>query len=337
MGSNAAATPRGRALSKARNLRKTASNPASTTSKRSSPRKTGFATILVPIDFSPASLFPVQWAKFIARRTNASVSFVHVHTFVHPLGTAFIPPVIDSEAEIEERLYRDLQAVARRQKVSKASFQIRAGRPFAEICRLAGEIQADLIALSSHGRTGWERAFLGSTTERVIRHAPCPVLVARPLRASRKEEFKLQKILVPVDFSDCSARGLNYAIGLAQLFGTELALLHVVRHRHDLPPILVRSYGKLSRWAREVAEAHMADLLGETDFGGVKFTTAIKTGSAARKVCRYALKISADLIVTSTHGRTGLAHVLIGSTAEQIVRYAKSPVLVVPTRMRKMA
>ena len=79
----------------------------------------------------------------------------------------------------------------------------------------------------------------------------------------------------------------------------------------------------------------MADLLRQTDFGSVKFTAMIKTGSAAQKVCRYALTIGADLILTATHGRTGLPHVFIGSTAEQIVRYAKSPVLVVPARKEK--
>lgn len=78
----------------------------------------------------------------------------------------------------------------------------------------------------------------------------------------------------------------------------------------------------------------MADFVGGTDFGAVKFETAVKMGSPAQKVCRYAQKVGADLIVTSTHGRTGLPHIFIGSTAEQIVRYAKSAVLVVPTRER---
>ena len=92
---------------------------------------------------------------------------------------------------------------------------------------MASEIQADLIVLSTHGRTGWERALLGSTAERIIRHAPCPVLVARQPRSRRKAEFKLGRIVVPVDFSDCAERGLDYAVELARLFGAELALLNV--------------------------------------------------------------------------------------------------------------
>jgi nucleotide-binding universal stress UspA family protein len=305
---------------------------AARSNKPSRSRQIGLETILVPIDFSPASLYPIQWAKFIAQHTRAQIHFVSVHDFAYPVATALMPPVIGSEAEIRDQLHRDLQTVAISQKVWQASFHVRAGRPFDQICQAASEIEADLIVLATHGRTGWERAFLGSTAERVIRHAPCPVLVARPTRAGRKHELKLRKIVVPVDFSDCAAQGLRYAVGLAQRFGAELSLLHVVQLHHDLPPVVIYSESKLSRWAREIATAHMEDLVAATDFGRVGFETAIKTGSPAQKVGRYARTVGADLIVTSTHGRTGLPHILIGSTAEQIVRYARSPVLVVPTR-----
>ncbi len=250
------------------------------------------------------------------------------------MPAALVPSVVGSEAEIKDRLHDHLQAIALSQKIRNASFQIRVGRAFDQICQVANEIQADLIVLSTHGQTGWERALLGSTAERVIRHAPCPVLVARKSRSKRKAEFKLEKIVVPVDFSTCAARGLEYAVGLARLFGAELILLNVVQLHHDLPPVVVYTHSELSRWAREVAEAHMADLLSATDFGEVKYAAAIKMGSPAQKTCRYAQQTGADLIVTATHGRTGLRHVLLGSTAEQIVRYARSPVLVVPSRER---
>jgi nucleotide-binding universal stress UspA family protein len=328
------ATPPRRSASarRAGNARKRPT-PAAKSSKGSrARRKLRLETILVPIDFSPASLFSIQWAKFIAQRAKAQMHFVNVHNFAYPIASALTPPVIGSEAEIKDQLHGDLQKVALSQGMRQAAFHIRAGRPVDQICEVASEIQADLIVLSTHGRTGWERAFLGSTAEKVIRHSPCPVLVARQRRTRRHAELQLKRIVVPVDFSDCSARGLDYAIGLAQLFGARLALLNVIQLHHDLPPVVIYSNSKINRWAREVAEAHMADLARATDFGGVKFETEIKMGSPAQKVCRYASKAGADLIVTSTHGRTGLQHVLIGSVAEQMVRYAKSPVLVVPSR-----
>jgi nucleotide-binding universal stress UspA family protein len=95
---------------------------------------------------------------------------------------------------------------------------------------------------------------------------------------------------------------------------------------------VIYSQSRIKRWAREVAESHMNEMLREVDFGAVKFKTEIKFGAPAQKVCRYGAKEGADLIVTATHGRTGISHALIGSTAERIIRYARSPVLVVPSR-----
>jgi nucleotide-binding universal stress UspA family protein len=294
-------------------------------------------TILVPIDFSPASLYAIEWAKFIARRTRAMIHFVNVHDFAYPVVNGLTPPLIGSEAEIKDQLHTDLQKVALSQDLRQAAFHVRAGRAVEQICEVASEIQADLIVLSTHGRTGWERAFLGSTAEKILRHAPCPVFVARERRTRRKAEVQLKKIVVPVDFSECAARGLDYAIGLAQAFRARLALINVIQLHHDLPPVVIYSQSKINRWAREVARAHMADLLRATNFGGVKVETEIKIGSPAQKVCRYASKAAADLIVTSTHGRTGLPHVFIGSVAEHMVRYAKLPVLVVPVHEKSTA
>lgn len=306
-------------------------------SRKASPAaKIRLETILVPIDFSSASIYPIQWAKFIAQRTKAGLHFVSVYPFPLPIASRFTPQRARTEVqEIEEQIHRDLEAVALSQEVSGAGFHARAGRPASNICQLAGEIQADLIVLSTHGRTGWERAFLGSTAEEVVRHAACPVLVARQSKARPKNNLQLRKIVVPVDFSECSAQGLNYAVGLAQRFGSELVLLHVFPVFNDPTPAMAYTRSEVARWVREGAEAHMAELVRTTDFGGTKFRTVIKTGAPAQKVCRYARRVSADLIVTATHGRTGLPHMLIGSTAEHVVRYAKTPVLVVPTRRKK--
>ncbi len=330
-------TKRRRPAGKVRSSAKASSRAASAGATKTRPRsRLKVETILVPIDFSAGSLFAIQWAKFLAQRTKANIHLVNVHDFGYPVARALTPPVIGSETEIKEHLHRDLQVLALSQKLPHASLQIRVGRPHSQICELASEIQADLIVLSTHGRTGWERALLGSTAERVIRHAPCPVLVARPT-SRKKTELKLQKILVPLDFSACAARGLHYAIDLAKVFKAKLTLINVSQLHHDLPPVVIYSDAALNRWAAEVAEAHMADLVKETDFEGVEFETVHKNGSPARKICRYAVKEGADLIVSSTHGRTGISHALIGSTAEKISRYARSPVLIVPSHGRGSA
>ena len=105
------------------------------------------------------------------------------------------------------------------------------GRPFEEICRLAQEIDIDLIVIATRGNTGLKHLLLGSTAERVVRYSPCPVLVVRGSDSKKKPVQQLatfRKILVPVDFSDCSMKGLEYAKELAREFRAKLILLHSI-------------------------------------------------------------------------------------------------------------
>src|SRR5262249_6574968 len=111
---------------------------------------------------------------------------------------------------------------------------------FDQICSVARRTAADLIVTSTHGHTGLKHLFLGSTAERLVQHAPCPVLVAREKKSVPATRGKTKHhrnsnsstwfntILVPVDFSACSLVGLTYAIQFAEKFHARVILLHVV-------------------------------------------------------------------------------------------------------------
>ena len=293
-------------------------------------------TVLVPIDFSRASLQAIPWAKFFARATDGTIHLVHVHGFEYPLPLGIIPPVVTSPAEIEKRLRRYLKKFATSYGLTAADVycHVKTGSAFDQICKVAREIDADLIVTSTHGHTGWKRLFLGSTAERIVRHTPCPVWVARKPRTGRVRTLSVSKIVVPLDFSRASIKGLNYAVKLARGFAATLTLLHVVSRQRFLTPkgALVYAEAELTQRARVAAKERMRALVGITDFDGVEFKTAIRVGFPEEEICNYAQKNSMDLIVTATHGRTGLRHALLGSVAEHVVRYAKGPLLVVPTR-----
>ena len=144
----------------------------------------------------------------------------------------------------------------------------------------------------------------------------------------------LKKILVPIDFSECSMKGLSYAMVLAREFDSTLILLNSVHFqyyvasdeyaRYDLP--------RLMQIAEKVAKEQMRDVVQRTDWEGLNVETSLEAGHAGQQICERARECDVDLIVTSTHGATGLKHVLLGSTAEYVVRHAACPVLVVPTR-----
>jgi nucleotide-binding universal stress UspA family protein len=211
------------------------------------------------------------------------------------------------------------------------------GRPVEEICRLASELQIDLIVMPTRGRTGLKHLALGSTAERVVRHAPCPVLVLHPKDGSRKRrQQSLKKVLVPVDFSPCSATGLEYAKALAQEFKSKLVLLNSVdlHYYSTNPEYVLYDFSPLFGAAEEAARTQMRELVEGTDWGGLNVETLLKSGHAGDQICRRAEECGVELIVTSTHGRTGLKHIFIGSTAEYVVRHASCPVLVVPSHPR---
>ena len=302
------------------------------TPKRSQRQK----TILIPVDFSPASGEPIRWAKFIARKNGARIQFVHVYDSGHPL-TATLMQETAGSATLERHLRRRLEALATRSNPpnGKPVCHIRNGRSFIEVCKLAEQIGADLIAISTHGRTSWDRALLGSTAERILRHAPCPVLIVRLVRGKKRTAPRLKRILVPVDFSECSFRGAQYAARLAGAFDARLTFVHVVSPEHYPTPVVVYTDKELSQFAAGVAEVHMKSLLAKLRTPTLQVSSAIKIGAPARTICRYARQVKADAIVVSTHGRTGLRHVVIGSVAELIARYANVPVLVYPTRKRR--
>jgi nucleotide-binding universal stress UspA family protein len=295
--------------------------------------------ILVPLDFSPASMEALDDAVSLAKQFRAAIHLLHVHP---PDEAASVPSaahLLLQSAEAIERLNEELTGIHRKHAPTfcPENCYIRGGQPYQEIVRLAREIDADLIALSTRGHSGLKHLLLGSTAERVVRSAPCPVLVARKRKRRSKASPKalaIRTILVPTDFSQCALEGAQYAAFLARTLGATLRLFHAIYPYTNyvfVDRVGVRLSG-LVEAVNETARQEM-DALKQMDFlGGLPVQTETRPGHAVDEICAAASEPDVDLIVTSTHGRTGLKHTLIGSVAEHVVRYAKCPVIVVPNR-----
>ena len=132
--------------------------------------------ILVPVDFSKEGVPAIDYAVFLAGITDASIILVHVLEQIYDTGEfAFVQ--IDT-ARMREHVSREIGALQTEKLHGvRSGFEIREGTPFHEICATAAEFNADLIVMATHGYTGLRHVFLGSTAERVVRHANCPVLV----------------------------------------------------------------------------------------------------------------------------------------------------------------
>jgi nucleotide-binding universal stress UspA family protein len=294
--------------------------------------------ILVPLDFSPASKEALDYAVWLAKQFRAAIHLVHVYP---PDEASSVPGgghLLFETAETIERLNEELTGIHRKHLPTfrPENCHIRGGRPYQEIVLLAREIDADLIVLATRGYSGLKHLLLGSTAERVVRNAPCPVFVARKRKQRTKanrEAFAVRTILVPTDFSQCSLAGTEYAAFLAKKLNATLRLFHAM-YPYTNYVFVDRAGVRLSGLAEAVEKTarQEMDALKQMDFlRGLLVQTELLPGLAVDEICAAAGEPDVDLIVTSTHGRTGLKHALIGSVAEHVVRYAKRPVLVVPS------
>ena len=144
---------------------------------------------------------------------------------------------------------------------------------------------------------------------------------------------------VPVDFSTDSLRAAEYAKNFAAPFGAQLVLLHVIEPIYYASPADMYAASPnlalLIEEQRKAAQAQLEQLAQKLSGQGAKVQTLLKSGSPAQVIADTAKRIKADLIVMATHGRTGLAHVLLGSVAERVVRLATCPVLTVRRPRRR--
>lgn len=299
-----------------------------------------FNRILVPIDFSRPSLKAIPYALAISRQFGADVHLLHVTDLTRPPAPALLTLPLVPRSQWNQRFMKRLQALAKKYRTegNVSALEPRTGTAYEEICAVAQELEADLIVIATHGCTGYKRMLLGSTAERVVQHSPCPVLVVRhhlhrwngagDLRTLTG--FKLAKILVPTDFSKCSHTALEYGLQLARDFGAELRLAHVI-NRNAFPfgdKYTALDPAQFLRETEKAAQKRMRSIGAKTKG---RYSVRLIHGSPAAEIC-HAANEDVDLIVISTHGRTGLGHMFIGSVAEHVVRHAHCPVLVIPTR-----
>jgi universal stress protein A len=152
----------------------------------------------------------------------------------------------------------------------------------------------------------------------------------RLLKAAATAPFQIKTILVPVDFSECSAKALKYAIPFAQQHGASITLVYVV----GTPAYAANEYGslefaRLEEDLKRNGEKELGALVKRETVPNVRMNSMVRCGAASDEIVKAANELSAELIIISTHGRTGLKHAFLGSVAEHVVRNAHCPVLVV--------
>ena len=282
---------------------------------------------------------------------------------VAPLIKGIAPTVVDvrppsasmqeERRRIERELVEYLQAVAGRLEPAAADVQVsvRFGRPADEILAFASDVGADLIAMSTHGRSGISRWVFGSVADRVLRGAACPMLLVRAGQAQPRTPY--QRILVPLDGSELAEQVLPHVKALIRpplslgpvsdrapgglRRGTSIFLVSVLTTGlGDRTVTLLTSYPpglRLATTALHHAEVQLRSYLRSVAAAlreqGAAVYIAVQQGSPADEILAYAAEVEADLIGLTTHGFSGMSRWVYGNVAGRVLQGAHSPVLLV--------
>lgn len=286
--------------------------------------------ILVPLDFSELSIKALKAAEVFASQMGGSITPFHSYLPMSEMDGPYMlglgPTPTEDYEEMESILKERVEEVARENVdpsyLNKAVISV--GNPANAIAEEGKEY--DLVVMSTHGRTGFTRFFLGSVAEKVLRISYAPVLVI-----DKESKIKpIEKILITTDFSENSHVAFPYVKAIAKSTGADVELLNIMSYdpQHEDQPdkskISLREQ-RLNVLAKE--ELHEI---------GDKLTTKVIVSSDTphEAILNYNLNNQHDLIIMATVGRTGIDYLMMGSTTANIVRHVKTPVLSINPKKR---
>lgn len=295
-------------------------------------------SILVPLDGSLFAEHALPLALNLAVRTGARLHLVEVHERpVLPVstgGSAGDYAEWEQAMRLQEEEY--LRSVADRCMTTAgvaARTELSEGVAANALATYAHELDIGLIVMTTHGRGGISRAWVGSVADALVRRSHVPVLLLRPSGrpAGAREELAAQHILIPTDGSDLSERVIEPAVQLGELCGARYTLLRVAL---PIPLVPVRPAMVASR-QQELIERERLQALAQLDAAAQPLrargldveTVVVHDPMPATAILEYAAENAVDMIALATRGRGGWSRVALGSVADKVMRGALLPVL----------
>lgn len=295
--------------------------------------KVHFKRILCATDLSDFSNSAVIQAIGMAREFGSQLFICHIIDLplVTMHGAAFVYP----EEQIEEMKTGAMDQIKGLVADSALNWEavVETGPVSNTLCRLASDKQADLAIVSTHGRTGLKRLFLGSVTERLLRTVDCPLLVVTPPEktgtpAAQFKGFGFKQILVGCDFSPDSGRAVEYGFSLAQEFESVIHLVHVVEpfvYRDTMLPESTKTeaLNEMTTGCHQRLEA----LVPADAHNWCRVKIACEAGKPFQALKTYANRHQIDLIVLGVRGHSLVETMFLGSTTDRVIRGVARPVL----------
>ena len=284
--------------------------------------------LLLATDCSREAARAQEVAMFLAKTCRAGLDI---------LSVLEAPPGMDPEYQVNqlyiEQLHKEAGKTVDRVVGEaggcgvEAKARIVRGIPVQQINETARELKCDLVVMGTRGRTGLAHVLLGSTAEGVVRGAPCPVLTVQSV-AKGNQPVRIARILVPVDFSDCSIEAMEYTIQAAREFAASVTILHVIEPASYGLDFTINHAGHAQKTAVAI-EKRLEEFTALLKGQGIASRHVLQSGAPGDAILNGARAAEADLIVMGTHGRRGFSHLVSGSVAEAVLRQAPCPVLTI--------
>lgn len=319
--------------------------------------------ILVPIDTHENAVSVVQWATLIAHATHSSLTLLHVNESLefmkerpglHGGGLPSLDLTLEKWRQHYQHEARTTLEMLMQQHCRglSASPLVLEGRAAPMILSTIESTRSDLVVMGTHGRPWYQRAFLGSTAEAVLRTSEIPVLIIHN-SGSSPHAPRMQRMLLSTDFSSASAAGEEWLRYLTQHGVREVVLVHAVEnplldiYSPDTADIDLKHVSEGSRqhpprsaqpyWenATHVAQSKLRQLRQQllTPAAPVLQVEIVLTeGAPASAILAAADQHDVDCIVIATHGRSGVRRFVLGSVTEKVLRSSARPVLAVHSR-----
>lgn len=294
-----------------------------------------YKTILAPLDASKFSEEALSASVSVARRARAELCLATVE-----IASAFFPESYD-EAVARSAAGAYLEGIAtgvHEASGLEARTEVVTGEVAEALERLRETIGADLVVMATHGRGPLSRAWLGSTTDALLRTTEVPLLLVRPKgnngEIDLSEGVDFARILIASDGSPTSEAILEPAIALGKLFGASYHVIRVVEYPRAIPsaylPDIAEENRKYLETATAIAERETHDLVERLRAKDLNVEgSTVVSAHVPEGILSTATEGDFDLIAVATHGRGGVRRMVLGSVADKVIRGADLPVLTV--------
>ncbi len=299
-----------------------------------------YKKMLVPLDGSELAEVVFVYARELASRLGLDVILFHVYSpeevELLPMRRAYIDRKVETmKRQLETQTKTGAKPVSEKIKVHG---ELAEGYPAEEIIRCADDKGIDLILMATHGRSGVKRWAMGSVADKVLRASKVPIWLVRAGIPPETvfDKWPMRKILVLLDGSELAESVLPQVEAIAKQRGTELIDVVLLEVLEPIPPAVYYFYytvpinwGDTIARSKQEVEEYLAKTEKRLKDAGLKVQSELLMGKPAETIVDYVNRNPVNLVVMSTHGRSGLSRWVFGSVAERVLLGVSSPIFLV--------